>query len=873
MTATKTSVVATLAEQTVYDLATISSGGTLKATVSGAVTNTGVFNAYNLSINAGSIYNGFVNQPNVVAPGRLANPGIPLAPALVRQGALGGGSAGSVGSGSAGTPATPAKTPAVPKAPTTASATPIVATTAPVVADAGVSSLGTAATVTATAAPTIAQTPGTVQANASTPTLRAGVVSAPNGTAATATPGGVTGTTVPTQTVTAVGTGATSGVLNAVPNLPTSTVPRTTGTAGTTGVVNTATPQSTVAASNLLSPNTILAGVGDTRGNLKFLTDPVREQAAIQDALLTHTGQEYLDPTHKTAQQQQAALYQGTVDFLNANPTVKLGDELTGAQRLALTKPLLWYETQIIDGQPVLVPQILLPEADRLALAANTAPGTLAAVNNLALVSTGDVTNTGTITAGGVIAIEAATFENERRTTLVMDRGIATRKLLDVPVVAAREIDITTQGNLLNYGGKITANEAVRLQSLAGNVTNDAAEWDFTTVFTKTGFWGNSKSYVSKGTAYEAGQILSGGTVEVYAGNGKVINRGSDIAAAAGITIVADTLVSVDVKANTFTNNGSKSCGLMGCSGSQTQSTITQRSTIVSDSGDININVKHGDFVNRGSTLMALDGTLSIRAQNVVFETAAFEEINKSWTSSYGLTGFSSSKTTSNSWTVEVPKAFANAIDIRASGNVTGVGAQIKALDSLTISAGGDIDFKALQLSYFTETKGFSVGFQFPGSAFVQAAEKGSIDPIVNSLPLLASVKGLTQGANPLGIAASGLKLANILAGGADGIAGALNPMSAMTFGVTFTSFKSRSDWTSQVTSSLEAGGNLTLAAGHDLNLIDGTKVAAGGDIALSAVNDILIAAAKNTASSSSSSTSVGVSFTMGAGFGGSYSQ
>jgi hypothetical protein len=246
------------------------------------------------------------------------------------------------------------------------------------------------------------------------------------------------------------------------------------------------------------------------------------------------------------------------------------------------------------------------------------------------------------------------------------------RQLLDVPVVATSLLAITTQHDLINYGGVLSASEDIRLQSLHGSVKNEAAEYDFTTVFTKTSFWGSSKSTVSLGTGYEAGKILSGGTVEIYAGEGSVINKGSDIAAADGITVIARDLVSQDVKANTFNNNGTKSCGLFGCNGSQTQSTITQRASMVSESGNINIRVTDGDFVNRGSTLMALDGLLAISATNVKFETAAFEEVNRSWSSSVGFTGFSASKTTSNNWTVEVPKAFARAISINATGDVTG---------------------------------------------------------------------------------------------------------------------------------------------------------------------------------------------------------
>jgi Hemagglutinin repeat len=181
---------------------------------------------------------------------------------------------------------------------------------------------------------------------------------------------------------------------------------------------------------------------------------------------------------------------------------------------------------------------------------------------------------------------------------------------------------------------------------------------------------------ITVATGYEAGKILSGGTVEIFAGEGTTRNTGSEIAAAEGIAIVAHDPVQQDVKANTFTNNGTVSCGVFGCNGSHAQSTITQRATLVSGTGDIAINVAEGDFVNRGSTVMAHDGTLSITARNVRFETAAFELVNQSWSSSFGLTGFSASKTTANAWTVEVPIAFARAIDIRASGDITGSGAQ-----------------------------------------------------------------------------------------------------------------------------------------------------------------------------------------------------
>ena len=149
----------------------------------------------------------------------------------------------------------------------------------------------------------------------------------------------------------------------------------------------------------------------------------------------------------------------------------------------------------------------------------------------MTLIATGEVFNNGVLSAGGALTVRADSFVNERQTVVVngpdglLGSGGGTRavrQLLAVPVVSAESISITTDRDLINYGGVISANESVRLQSLAGNVTNEAAAWDFTTVFTRTSFWGSSRSTVSVGTAYEAGRVLSDGTVEIYAGQGTI---------------------------------------------------------------------------------------------------------------------------------------------------------------------------------------------------------------------------------------------------------------------------------------------------------------------------------------------------------------
>ncbi|MEQ1712002.1 MAG: hemagglutinin repeat-containing protein, partial [Hyphomicrobium sp.] len=247
---------------------------------------------------------------------------------------------------------------------------------------------------------------------------------------------------------------------------------------------------------------------------------------------------------------------------------------------------------------------------------------------------------------------------------------------------------------------------------------------------------------------------------------------------------------------------------------------------------------------------------------------------------------------------VEVPEVMGRAIDIRAAGDIAGVGLVMRARDDISVTAGGTIDFSALQLDYFKETKGWSVGFTYPGSALIKGLEsggpKGLLDAYVGSNPLLASVRGLSQGVDPVSVArfaTAGFdtlgKLSHAygqlgIGGGATGALGALgeglNPLSGLmsgnplSWGVNVSSFRSRDDWTASFGTALQAGGNITLAAGRDLNLLDGAQLAAGGDVALSAVNDITITAAEETRSSSSRSMSVGLTFTGYTPTGGSVS-
>ena len=211
-------------------------------------------------------------------------------------------------------------------------------------------------------------------------------------------------------------------------------------------------------------PSWIMRQVGDNRGDLVFLADPITERMLIQRALVEQTGRTMLDPRFGNPAAQQEALYEGTVSFLLDNPEIRLGDALTAAQRASVTAPMLWYVARDIDGVRVLSPELILPEA-QLAAYAYRPGGSVQAVEDLFI--QGDrVTNTGALMAGGSLVIHAGEFLNERRVASMFIGHQVENRAQAGGVVSAASLMIQTDRDLINRGGTLMGETGVTL--LAG---------------------------------------------------------------------------------------------------------------------------------------------------------------------------------------------------------------------------------------------------------------------------------------------------------------------------------------------------------------------------------------------------------------------
>ncbi len=284
-------------------------------------------------------------------------------------------------------------------------------------------------------------------------------------------------------------------------------------------------------------PDWILEQVGDGRlPELSFFADPITERRLITQALIDQTGRSVLDPKYRNPKEQQEALWQGTVDFLKNNPDIKLGDRLTAEQRSKLSEPILWYEARIIDGETVLVPQLVLPE-NRLNEWVKSNGGVMAADD---IFLSGDrIHNTGALLAESTLSIDAGTFTNERRVASAGSvGGFAFNAIQDGGLLAGDIVQIKTTGDLFNIGGTIIGDSSVNLVA-GGNLVLSASVVENEM---HDGSKKNSLDYYSRENY--GGTVYSGGNLSLFASNDIVVS-GSNVIALGDASLLAGNTITV----------------------------------------------------------------------------------------------------------------------------------------------------------------------------------------------------------------------------------------------------------------------------------------------------------------------------------------
>ena len=357
---------------------------------------------------------------------------------------------------------------------------------------------------------------------------------------------------------------------------------------------------------------------------------------------------------------------------------LQVGKELTPEQISGLSKDLVWYVTQNVNGVEVLVPKIYL---SKNTLDTITADGRnkIGGVNGTYIKTDNFVNNGMKIGNGGVTYVQANTVRNETATNLLSE-------------ITGDRTFIHSDGNIENIGGRINGNEAVALISDNGKVVNDTTKRTF-------GHYNGEFDRTGHEEVKSIGTISSKGTVFVKA----------DSYESTGGMLSADHLA-LDVNKvnlNALSLSGEDKFGSGGSNFSRYAETTHLGAGVSATSASGTV----GDMNLKGSSFIAEDTTGLTVTGNVKAESAVNIYENESRSTSKGF--MSSSSSYRNSHTEENSASNLmlgkNAV---IKGNIEGIGSNIVLGENTYVGGKVTTDSRQLHNSYFEENrkKGFSGG-------------------------------------------------------------------------------------------------------------------------------------------------------------------
>ncbi len=629
---------------------------------------------------------------------------------------------------------------------------------------------------------------------------------------------------------------------------------------------------------------------------LTFYADPVAEAKALAEAARQQAGTHLVVDPSLSVEEQREQLYRNAAEFA-ASTGAQYGVALTEAQRAALEKPIVWHETRIIDGKPVLVPRLYLPSQDEL-LRGGRGAGLIAA-DDLLIDIDGKLNNSGAIVASGLASISASSILNQRLIDLdERDRALAGGRG-DSGLISAGTLFMATDGDLLNRGGTLASAGNIDLR-VGGSLINETERYT-RTVDSQDGCVG--KACGTLRTDYNVASISAGRDLTVIADR-DIVNSGGTLGSVTDMLLAAGRDVTFETLKDSFVAEDYKKRGFLSGITVLRNEITTAEASAQSLVGDVSILAGYGvcdggslcakgtapgDVLLNGALVSAFD-KLSIDATGKIDMGVVSEEVHnryKEW--GFKGLGWGSVKQAWNDVDTTVTRLSGNDVSLNAKGPITGTGVKIAAVNDLLMKTDDTIRLEAAQDAlYFTE-KGFYVGLSFPGSAGIDAALKGGsggqilsglagINPLTAKLATLANAdNGLAAGLAAVNLATTGASVfggAAKAGGGGDtqistdafknALNDRLNPLSQFTdengnfsaknFGINLSVWKSEQRWSESQISELTAGGDIVMKAGLDVILDQGTKMVSGGDVSIDAGRDIIMAALVDYAKDKSSS-------------------
>ena len=564
------------------------------------------------------------------------------------------------------------------------------------------------------------------------------------------------------------------------------------------------------------------------------------------------------------ATDQMKSLLDNGVAYAEANG-LGLGQALTLQQAASLTQSMVIYQTEIVDGAPVLVPVVYLSAADR----AKTTSAAMIAGNTVSI-DASSVDNSGAIAAADGMTINAGSIKANGGAFLAGGN-----------MNLNAENGITLAAQTMNIGGQtiVAANGGV---TAGGNLKMDAGAGSLTLSGTKV---------AAGGSAQLSGQTVTIGAVKQDNGGiqtlvGTTVTSGGNLSIAGtnGVNIIASS-AKVGGDLSIASANGSVSIISAGVDNTvlgkdrlnlsqggtitTTTSQIQQGSSLIAGGGML-VSGSQGVLIG-GSSLMA-GGNLGIVSTNGNIAITASEDQTSSQSKTVagaatGYKGGQSSSTAVTSNGSSITSQNGNVTVQADKGNISVIGSDVDAKGgTANLAAKGDIVIGEATDSASSSSKSGSKkaseaattanGSSISGQTGIGIASSGG-NVTISASDVTAGDAAHTANAN--------IQAANnvVIASGKDTKETTADSKSSGFLSSSKTHTHSYDENT--VGSSISASGNITVNAGGEA-VVSGSEMAAGNDLSLSG-STVTVMGAQEEHESDKQTKKSGIGVGSGGGF------
>lgn len=353
----------------------------------------------------------------------------------------------------------------------------------------------------------------------------------------------------------------------------------------------------------------------------KAAFDAALETRLVRDAIWMETGTRWLDPTVQDASQQLKNLIDNAQEA-QGNLELSVGIALSGDQIAALQNDIVWYVTENIDGQDVLVPRLYLASTNKAKLAPASAQisatdielsgfsitnnnSDIFAGNNIKLEAVGDIENrSGVIKAGSDISL--VTTGNIINSTSTYNLSSAENQLQSVRgrtglIEAGTDLSLTALGGVNVQGADLRSGNNTEIVA-GGNVVIETVS-----MREKGGYDVGFHSESWDKTSHLASTVDAGGELSIRAGD-SIAFAGSDISAGSNINLNAkNTVLITSVENSAF---GQSRGNFSNKNWEGESSVIKNRLSSLTAGGELTVKSTDGNILIKASKLSSTGQTV-----------------------------------------------------------------------------------------------------------------------------------------------------------------------------------------------------------------------------------------------------------------------